>query len=104
MGPSRAQLLDADPEGVAVRELVKEMQALPKAQLPSGSEWFVNHPGLLTYRTKGPQTYDRDQRLAHFLGRAKEAGITDAPEEVVAPLKSAYEYQRAVLYRGQSAP
>lgn len=91
MGPSRAQMLGADPEGVAVRELVKEMRALPKAELPSGGEWFVNHPGLLTYRTKGPQSYDQGQRTAHFLERAKEAGIANVPDAAVAEMKSAYE-------------
>ena len=50
-----------------IRQLIEETEALPTQELPGAWSWAVNHPGVLSYRTKDPARYDQDMRRAHFL-------------------------------------
>lgn len=82
-----------------IRQLIEETEALPKQELPGAWSWAVNHPGVLSYRTKDPARYDQDMRRAHFLeqmdkrapaSRTREmlqAGSSDA----IRALRSPYE-------------
>lgn len=74
MGPSRSTLLGANPEAVALRNLIAETNALPP-QRPEDNEEYDSLYNPLWYRTKTQQQYDQDMRKVHFLERAKEMGL-----------------------------
>lgn len=92
MGPSRGTLLEADPVGMAIRNLKAEAEGLPRAELPRRSV-HVPEPSVLLSRRKTADEYDKDMRRAHFLERAEEAGLrTDATENQIRQLRSPYTY------------
>lgn len=63
----------ADNLGPDFRDAVKGAEQL-EVEYPSAWRWFVGHPGVLANRTKSPQEYERNQRLAYIINRLKEQG------------------------------
>lgn len=86
MGPSRGDLLGADPVALAIRNLRAEAEGLPKAEVPA---YRGRAPSQIWSRPKSAAEYDKDMRRAHFFDRAEEAGFdTQTTEEQIRALRS----------------